>query len=289
MTRRTKAEALLVLVALIWGATFVVVKEALEVVSPLPFLAIRFALAGALLVLVLGGGKMDRPAVVPGLVLGIFLFGGYLFQTWGLVYTTPSKSAFITGFGVILVPFMQVFYGFRLRLATLAGALLGLGGIYFLVLPSGLTAVNRGDILTLFGAISFAVHIVLVGSYTRRLSFQHLVPAQILAVSLLATAALPFHRGFRLEWTPGLVAAVVVTALLGTGFAFSVQNWAQQFTPPAHTALIFALEPVFAAVTSRLVMGEHLSGKVLLGSALILGGMVVAEIWGGTAPSPVEG
>lgn len=289
MSKRAKAEALLVLVTFIWGSTFVVVKGALKDASPLPFLAIRFTLAGLLLLLVLARGRMDRPALLPGLVLGVLLFAGYLFQTWGLVYTTPTKSAFITGFSVILVPLILVFYGLRLRGASFAGAVLGVAGIYFLVMPSGLKGVNRGDILTLFGAISFALHIVLVGSYTRRFSFLHLVPAQILAVGFLATAALPFDRNRLLHWSVGLVVALVITGVMATGFAFSVQNWAQQYTPPAHTALIFALEPVFAAVASRVVMGERLGGRVLLGSALILGGMVVSELWGGTAPAPVEG
>ena len=274
---------------LIWGSTFVVVKEALVDASPLPFLGIRFTLAGILLFLVLGRGLGERQALGPGFLLGVFLFAGYLCQTTGLLYTTPSKSAFITGFAVILVPFLQVLHGFHLRAATIAGALLGLAGIYFLVLPSGLHAVNRGDVLTLFGAVSFAVHIVLVGSYTRRFSFRHLVPVQILVVGLLAAAALPLNLDFRLHWTAGLIGALLLTAVLATGFAFSVQNWAQQFTPPAHTALIFALEPVFAALTSRLVLGERLGGKVFMGSALILAGMVVSEIWGSTTPSPVEG
>jgi drug/metabolite transporter (DMT)-like permease len=276
-------------VTLIWGATFVVVKGALSDASPLPFIAVRFTLAGVLLLLLMGRGQADRQALVPGFVLGIFLFAGYLFQTTGLLYTTPSKSAFITGSAVILVPFMQVLHGFRLRGATIAGALLGLGGIYFLVLPSGLHAVNRGDVLTLFCALSFAIHIVLVGSYTRQFSFRHLVPVQILAVGLLAAAALPLKPDFRLVWTVGLILALLLTATLATGFAFAVQNWAQQFTPPAHTALIFALEPVFAALTSRLVIGERFGGKVFLGAALILAGMVVSEIWGSSTPSPVEG
>jgi drug/metabolite transporter (DMT)-like permease len=128
-----------------------------------------------------------------------------------------------------------------------------------------------------------------VGSYTRRFSFRHLVPVQILVVGLLAAAALPLNLDFRLHWTAGLIGALLLTAVLATGFAFSVQNWAQQFTPPAHTALIFALEPVFAALTSRLVLGERLGGKVFMGSALILAGMVISEVWGTTTPSPVEG
>ncbi len=273
---------------MIWGSTFVVVKEALDLASPLPFLAVRFALAGALLALVFRGGASDPAALRPALALGAFLFGGYAFQTWGLLHTTPSKCAFITGFGVILVPLLQVFWGFVLTRGTVLGAALGLGGIYLLVLPSGLAAVNRGDLLTLIGSLSFAMHIVLVGKYTQRHEFRRLVPPQILAVSALAFLALPFDSHLRWEWAPGLVGALLITALLATAFAFSIQNWAQKFTPPAHTALIFALEPVFAAITSRLVLDERLGGKALLGAALVLAGMVISELWGAGPPRPVE-
>jgi drug/metabolite transporter (DMT)-like permease len=221
--------------------------------------------------------------------LGILLFTGYAFQTWGLVFTTPSKSGFITGFSVILVPLIALFLGHPLRASNAAGAGLGLLGLYFLVLPSGMGAVNRGDVLTLFGAMAFAVHIVLVGTYTRRYSFLHLAPGQILVVAVLATLAVPVAPTSTLHWTGRLVFAIVVTAIFATAFAFGTQVWAQQYTPPAHTALIFALEPVFAALTSRVVTREHMGGKVLLGSALILAGMVISEVWGGTGPAPVEG
>jgi drug/metabolite transporter (DMT)-like permease len=289
LSQRSKAEILLVVTTFIWGSTFVIVKGALLDASPFPFLAIRFILAGLLMWLVMGRGRLDRQALLPSLVLGILLFAGFAFQTWGLTSTTPSKSAFITGVSVILVPLISLFHGYRLRGANLGGAGLGLLGLYFLVLPSGLGAVNRGDLLTLFGAISFAVHIMLVGAYTRRFSFQHLAPGQILVVGIVATLAVPIGPAWVVHWTGRLIFALAVTAIFATGFAFGVQVWAQQYTPPAHTALIFALEPVFAALTSRLVTGEHLGGKVLVGSGLILAGMVISEMWGGAAPAPVEG
>ena len=276
-------------VTAIWGCTFVVVKGALADASPLPFLAMRFILAGLLLLAVLGRGRVDRETLLPGFILGLFLFGGYLAQTWGLLYTTPSKSAFLTGFSVIPVPVIMTFYGLKTRSANLLGGVLGLLGIYLLVAPSGMATVNKGDILTLAGAISFAAHIVLVGHYTKKFSFLHLVPVQILVVGLLSLIALPFVPARTLHLTARLVAAILVTAVLATGVAFSVQNWAQQYTPAAHTALIFALEPVFAALSSWLVFGEHFGAKVLLGSGMILVGMVISEIWGGSLPSPVEG
>jgi drug/metabolite transporter (DMT)-like permease len=176
-----------------------------------------------------------------------------------------------------------------MRAANAGGAGMGLLGLYFLILPSGIGAVNRGDLLTLLGAMAFAGHIVLVGTYTRRFSFLHLAPGQILVVGIIATLAVPFAPSWSLHWTGRLVFAIAVTAIFATAFAFSIQVWAQRHTPPAHTALIFALEPVFAALTSRVVTKEHLGGKVLLGSALILVGMVISEVWGGAAPAPVEG
>jgi drug/metabolite transporter (DMT)-like permease len=289
LSTKTKAEAFLVVVTAIWGCTFVVVKGALADASPLPFLAVRFMLAGLLLLAILGRGHVDRATILPGSILGIFLFAGFLFQTWGLIYTTPSKSAFLTGFSVILVPVIMMLSGFRMGFATLVGGVLGLFGIYLLAAPSGMAVVNRGDLLTLAGALSFAVHIVVVGHYTKKFSFLHLVPVQVLVVGLLSLVALPFVPDQTLHLTGRLVGAILVTAVLATGVAFSVQNWAQQYTPAAHTALIFALEPVFAALSSWLVIGEHLGGRVLLGSGLILAGMVISEIWGGSLPSPVEG
>ena len=289
MSQRTKAEFLLVVTTFIWGSTFVIVKGALADAAPFPFIAVRFILAGLLMLGVMARGLLPRATLLPSLWLGILLFAGFAFQTTGLLFTTPSKSAFITGFSVILVPLIGLFLGHRMRAANVSGAGLGLLGLYFLVMPSGIGAVNRGDLLTLFGAMAFAAHIVLVGTYTRRFSFLHLTPGQILVVGIIATLALPFGPACTLHWTGRLVFAIIVTAVFATGFCFSAQVWAQQYTPPAHTALIFALEPAFAALTSRVVLKEHLGGKVLLGSALILAGMVISEMWGGTAPAPVEG
>jgi drug/metabolite transporter (DMT)-like permease len=289
MSVRTKAELLLATITAVWGATFVVVKGALADASPLVFIAIRFSLAGLLLALVLGRGLRDIGWGVlgPGLLQGVFLFGGYALQTWGLIFTTPTKSAFITGFSVVLVPLILAAGGAPLRLPSLAAALTGLAGLYVLLAPSGAGGVNPGDLLTLGGSVSFAFQIVLVGRYAERLPLRAVVPVQITAVGLLAAVSLPFSGHLRLEWTPSLLGAFAITTVFATAFAFSGQNWAQQYTPPSHTALIFALEPVFAAVTSFFVAGERMGPRFLAGCALILGGMVISEFWGGRL-SPVE-
>jgi drug/metabolite transporter (DMT)-like permease len=280
LSKRSQAELLLILVTFIWGATFVIVKEALKDASPLVFIAGRFTLAGLLLFLTLGWRKLNLRCLGPAAVLGALLFLGYIFQTAGLIYTTPSKSAFITGFSVILVPVIMPLAGVRLRPGSAAGALLGLAGIYLLVSPSGSRGINRGDWLTLVGAIAFAAYIVMVGVYARSYSFVQLAPAQILIAGILAYAALPFDPHPYLNFTPGLAGAVSVTAVFATAFAFGVQNWAQRYVPAAHAALIFALEPVFAALTSFWVMNERLGTRLLIGSAFILAGMVASETWG---------
>lgn len=279
---RSKAELLLVLITFFWGATFVVVKQALVDASPLVFIAARFIVAGVLLFLVFGRKRPNPRALKPSLILGLVLFTGYVFQTWGQEYTTPSKCAFITTFSVVLVPLILAFMGVPLKRLSAVGALLGLGGIYLLVAPSGIGDVNRGDILTLFCAVAFAIYIVLLAGYSREHSHADLVPVQILLVGVLACLGLPFGRTWRLHWTWGLALAIALTAVFATAFAFAVQNWAQRYVPPAHAALIFALEPVFAVLTSVLVIKERLGSRVLAGSALILIGIIVSERLGNT-------
>ena len=250
MSLRAKAELLLLAICVIWGVSFVVVKGALTHASPLVFIAIRFTLAGLTSAAILRLGAVSREALIAGVVLGLFLLGGYVLQTNSLVYTTPAKSAFITAFSVVLVPLILVLGGARLQAANVLAAAAGLTGLYVLLGPSSFGGMNRGDLLTLAASVSYAFYIVLVGHYARRFHFRDLVPIQLLVVGLGAALSLRFDRPLRLQLTFGFLAAVAMTAFLATVLAFSVQNWAQRYSPPAHTALILSSEPVFAAVAT---------------------------------------
>ena len=289
MSLRAKAELLLLVICVVWGASFVVVKAALAAASPLVFLALRFTFAGLVSAAVLRVQPLGlrRPALAAGGMLGLALLTGYVLQVDGLLYTTASKSAFITAFSVVLVPIMLALGGARLRPANLAAGAVGLAGLYVLLAPSRLSEVNRGDLLTLGASIAFGFYIVLVGRFAGRYHFRELVPVQILVVGLGAALALPFDPHPRLEWTRGFAAAVAGTALLATVLAFSVQNWAQRYTPPAHTALILSLEPVFTALFSRWFTGERMGGRMVAGAVLMLAGVLVSELWGGR-PAPIE-
>jgi drug/metabolite transporter (DMT)-like permease len=279
-------------VCAIWGSTFVVVKNALADASPLVFLGLRFLLASAILVALFGRGfrAAGRGVVRAGGVIGALLFAGYIFQTVGLQYTTPSKSAFITTLSSVLVPLLAVV---ALRRRPSGWALAGLGiaaaGAYFLTIPTGEFALARGDSITFFCTIAFAGHIVAIAHYAPRYGFSALALGQVAAALLLAGAAIPLAAATGLElprvaWTGNLLGALVITAALATVLAFSVQTWAQQFTPATHTAVIFTTEPVFAAVTSYLVLGEKLGARETLGAGLILAGVLVAELLGHTPP-----
>ena len=291
-SRRLEADLALVFNSFVWGSTFVVVKAALADASPLVFLLLRFAIASALLVALWGRrARLREPAVLrAALVVGFFLAAGYVFQTIGLQYTTPAKSAFITALSVPLVPVLLVALHRRAPgWAALAGVALATVGAYFLTVPAGALAVSQGDFITFFCSIFFAAHIVAIGHYVPRHGIASVAVGQIGAGFVLLAAAVPFAfvtgvEAPRLVWNARLVFALVATALFATALAFVLQTWAQQFTSPTHTAIIFSLEPVFAALTSYLVVGEVLGARGLVGAGLILAGVLVAEFRGGLAP-----
>jgi drug/metabolite transporter (DMT)-like permease len=278
-----RADLALVGVALVWGVTFVLVKQALQDASTLLFLALRFSLATLALALVFrprpSRFTRRRTLLRGGILAGLCLSVGYLFQTVGLRYTTPSKSAFMTGLAVVMVP---VFGAIWRRKAPAAAEMLGVlaatAGMALMTLNVGTLGMERGDLLTLACAGGFAAHILVVGHYAPRVSFEALSLVQVATATVLALATCWWVETPVIRWRPGVVAALIVTGLLATALAFAVQAWAQQYTTPTHTALIFALEPVFAWLTSFLLTGETLSWRASAGAVLILAGILLVEL-----------
>jgi drug/metabolite transporter (DMT)-like permease len=291
MSRKLQADLLLAGCSLVWGATFVVVKLALSDASVFVFLSLRFLLAGLVLAFMERGHWRGVKAGLlrAGVLLGCLLFAGFAFQTVGLTRTTPSKSAFITGIFVVLVPlFLAVFGRKTVARSVWLGVFTAVAGLYFLTVPhSGLANLNLGDVLTFGCAVIYAVHIIAIGHYAPRYSTGMLVFLQVTLTGLLSVVAVLvlFLGGWeapRLAWTPGLFWAVLATGLLATVGTISVQVWVQRNTDSSHVALLFTLEPVFAGLTSYLFMGERLGPRSLAGAALILSGILIAELTGGT-------
>jgi len=292
VSRRHKADLALTFCMLIWGATFVSVKEALADASVFVFLAMRFVLAAVLMAVIYRSAlrKLTRSAIWAGAQIGFFLFAGYGFQTVGMKDTTPSKAAFITGSGVVLVPVLLfVVWRRRINRWAWAGAVAVLVGLYYLTVPAaGFRELNRGDLLVVGAAALFALHIIFVSFYTSRHSVAALSFLQVVTTGVLTALAVPVlavtgGEAPRLHWTGSLGSAILVTAVGATAIGFSLQVWAQQYTPPTHTAILFSLEPVFAGLTSFLVLGERLGARALFGAALIFAGILLAEL---TGPTP---
>lgn len=294
----TIAHLLLLAVVFVWGATFVLVKDALQDASPLLFNLLRMTLAFLALVIVNRRQlrNINRQALFSGLIVGLFLAAGYQFQTAGLALTTPAKSAFITGLVVVFVPLFTIVPALRSantpapRWTTAIGAFLAFSGLLLLTTPRGTSfqnlfvSIGTGDLLTLACAIAFAGHLLALAHTSHRVPTGQLATLQIGVAAAVMAVTLPLGGKPHLAVTPRLLIALAVTSLLATAAAFTIQSWAQRHLPPTHTAILLTLEPVFACLTSFLVLHEHLGSRSLLGAALILAGIAFSELLSATNP-----
>jgi drug/metabolite transporter (DMT)-like permease len=290
MKKSLFADISLTLVALVWGSTFVLVQNAIASLPPNAFNAIRFLIAA----LILGSWlllfernqlrQLNWSIVLSGLLLGSWLFAGYAFQTVGLLYTTSSKAGFITGLSVVLVPLFSLFL---LKQKPTRNALIGVGiatiGLYLLTLTD-MTSLNRGDALVLVCAIGFALHIIFTGRYSEKFPTLLLTVIQIFTVSILSGLLAILTEDYALAFQVDILRqkdvliALIITSVFATALAFFAQTSFQKYTTPTRVALIFAMEPVFAAITAYFWASERLSTNALFGCICIFAGMIFAEL-----------
>ena len=291
---KLRAYLLMLFTVAVWGSTFVLIKAALADASPAAFNLARMTLA--FLVLAIAYHRSWRGIrpwhVAAGALVGLCLATGYQFQTIGLVYTTPSKSAFITGLVVVLVPLLSSVPRLRApgahppRWNAFLGAALAFLGILFLTAPAAansallpdLSSINIGDILTFGCAVGFAFHCLALAHISPRLDFRPLALLQVGWCAVFMALSLRIIESPHILWTPRIFIALAIAAVLATAAAFSIQSWAQSILPPTHTALILTMEPVFAWITSFLVLGERLALRPAMGAALILAGIALTEL-----------
>ena len=264
----------LLLTTVIWGATFPATKAALEQISPLSFLLLRFFIGTLLISLWFMASRRrlhyDRAVLEASAITTLFLFLGYFLQTVGLAYTTASNSAFLTALYVIFVPLILM----RIDRRVVGATVIAVIGLWLLVKPDA--SMNRGDLMTLGCAVAFAGHIVCLERFTRQVDAPSLLLWQMVAMSVLFLPA-PWWEATTqsaLSPTPVLVIGLGVTGVLAT-LAFAVQMWAQQLVPAQQVALLFASEPAYAAWLSWYFLGETLDVQGWVGSALILLAVVI--------------
>ncbi|MBT3251332.1 MAG: DMT family transporter [Candidatus Marinimicrobia bacterium] len=272
----------MIITTFIWGATFVLVKDALLNIPPFAFSAWRFLIASLISLIIffrhLKG--FTRLEIIGGIFTGIFLFSGFGFQTFGLTITTASKSAFITSISIIMVPVILVMLRIqKVRIKIWLSMILAIIGLFFVLNPSG-DGVNNGDLFTLGCALSFALHIIVQDKYVQ----QSVNIYRFFIIQGFTVAILSFGNHFILEsqptvWSNHLVIVLVITALFATLFGFTVMIAAQKILSPSRTAIILSLEPLFAAAIAIVFAGEWLSLWGWFGGVLIVAGVILAE-WG---------
>lgn len=275
----------LVLVAFFWGMTFTVIKGALDDTAVSLFLAQRFLLA--FFFLLLGYPLLKKPLTLytagRGGLLGLLVVAGYALQTVALLYTTASHTAFLTGLNVMWVPLLAVpLFRKKLGLPKALGVVISVGGIYLmcgLMDKGGLGPLNRGDMYSLSCSLFFALHILYMGRYANRCDTYWLAVVQLGTIGTVfgVTAV---AKGYPLfSWNPDVAWALILCSFFATVLPFLIQTTVQKWVSPSDTALIFCLEPVFAAFFAWGIAGEAMGAIEFWGAGFILLGMVVAEAW----------
>jgi len=280
VNNKLTAQIGLIMVAIIWGVTFILVKQALNDCPPFHFATIRFGLS-TILAMALVNKKLfqlKNHEMIGGFISGFLLFLGYSFQNFGLMHTTVSKSAFITSVSVLLVPLLLVIFNlqkvkWRIWIAVLIASV----GLYLLILPSG-DGPNLGDILTLGCAMSFALHIIAQDLYLKKkVRILPFFCIQLGFVTLFSFINSQIFEPQLIVWSDQLVAAIIITSFLATFTAFLVMIWAQNILNPSETAIIFSVEPLSAAMFATTFGGEILGLLGWIGGGLICLGVVYGK------------
>lgn len=282
---KLKSDLVLCVAAVIWGFAFVAQRVGMDYVGPFLFNGVRFAL-GTLSLLPLLSMRSEPlqkeeetkgKALVGGTIAGLVLFMGASLQQAGLVYTTAGKAGFITGLYVVIVPVLGRFLGQRIRLGSWAGAVIAAGGLYLLSM-TGSFRVSFGDLLVIGGAFFWAVHVLIIGWLSPRISSIRICVFQFMTCSVLSLAAGFLFEVVEISALMKAAVPILYGGLFSVGIAYTLQVVGQKNAPPSHAAIILSLETVFAALGGRLILGEILPPRGLLGCVLMFAAMILSQV-----------
>lgn len=279
MRRKLKADLSLSFVTIFWGSTFPLLSLALVHIGTFSFIAARNILAALLLLLIFHNRikNINRSTIIAAIIIGLPLFFGNCLQTFGLLYTTPSKSGFISGLYIVFVPLIIICLTRKLpRMRTFLGLLFALFGLYFMSLY-GVTAINLGDAITIISAIFYSFQILLVDKYAATVDVILLTALELLVVGGISFFPGLIIEGFRFDGNLFTIFVIIYTAVFCTSLALVVQNKMQPRTDPTHAAIIYLAEPVFGAIFS-IFIGDIMTRRTLIGCSLIFIGMIIISI-----------
>ncbi len=288
------AELSLLSMTILWGGTFAIIKQGLDYSSPVLFVALRFSLAAILFILLVitKKGLFTRKNIMAGLFLGTLMFLAYGTQTAGLRFTEASRSAFLTGTVVVMIPLAQYII---LKKKPAKGALIGtffvLAGVLFLSsggdnIAEFLSTIgadfNIGDFLTLLCAVFFTIHVIYLDVYSNKHDYRILVFFQILVSGIVASIFVAVFdlinfESARFEFSRDLGFALFYTSVLATILAITLQTRYQKDITPTKAGIIYSFEPVFAAIFAVFLLNEKITNFGYIGSALIFTGLIISE------------
>lgn len=279
-TRRTTWLASLALLAMAacWGSTFFLIKDLLDRVPTLDFLAVRFAIASVVLVLVAPKAvarlspEVRKHTALLGLLYGV----AQILQTTGLAHTAASVSGFVTGLYVVFTPLLAaVILHTRIPPITWAAVVLATIGLGVLALDG--FSIGYGEFITLVSALLYALHIVGLGAWSTVQDALGMTILQIIVIAVVCTAATA-HDGIVLPDRTSDWVSVIYMAVVAGGLAMLAQTWAQAHLPPTRSALIMSMEPVFASFFAVWLGGEQITSRLLLGGSMVLAAMLIVEL-----------
>lgn len=266
-----KARILLLLTSIFWGTGFVFMDSALDSLPPLNILAIRFLIASAVMFAlcykrIISEWKISYKS---GILIGIALCLGFIFQTYGLMFTTPSKNAFLTATSVVFVPFILLTkYKKKLDIYTMIGSVVMFIGIAFISLDGGLT-INIGDMLTIVCGLFFGIHIILVGNRVSKDNLEAIVFIQLLTAGLISLVMSLLTEDFTLIVDQAAIFPLLYVSLVATCVTFFLQNYAMEYVSASETAIILSLEAFFGTIASVIIKGELISTTMMIGFILM--------------------
>lgn len=280
-----KAELLLLLITIIWGATFTFTKLGLNDCSPFFFIFLRFSIAFTVGILIWGKYlfKMDRATIIHGLILGGLYAGGFALQTIGLKYTTVTKSAFITGMSVVLTPFaFKLVIRRNIELYAKLGVIIATIGLWIFTNPS-IENINFGDILTLISAFFWALYITYMDVFTKDIkTFDKTIQLVLLQFFVSIPVGLTGYFIFEannshLVLSNNLIIALIYNGIIASVFLTLIHTSVQKYSTPVKAALIFSLEPVFASIIAIIFLAEGFSTIEATGAFILFFGVVFSE------------
>lgn len=283
-----RSNILLIITALIWGSAFVAQRVGAQYIGAFTFNGVRFALGGISLIPLLlylnstpketnKNTTKSSGVLLAGIIAGCILFLGASLQQIGLAYTTAGKAAFITGLYIALVPILGIFLKHRIHLSTWLGVILAVTGLYFLSVTESFT-IGKGDLFEVIGAFFWALHILVIDHFTKKVDALKLSFVQTLTCSALSMIVAFIFEEITLSGLYQAIIPILYGGICSVGIAYTLQVVAQKHAKPSHAAIILSLEAVFASIGGIIILGETLGLRGYLGCVLMLAGMLLSQL-----------